>query len=108
MGAPVTAANFSITGWGAGASISAVSGDQIRCRLTVTAGTAPSISPSVALTFPVPFFPNPPISMAWVTGGSGQYADMANVATNTNIIFIYTDLPAAGKTYILMLDTLGV
>ena len=104
----VTAANFTLTGWGAGASISNVSGDQNRCQLTVTAGTGATISPSVALTFPVPFFPDPPISMAWMVGGTGMASDIANVASNTNTLFIYTDLPLAGRTYTLMLDTLGV
>jgi len=111
MATPVTAANFAIAGWGFGSAVSAVSGTQTRCTITITAGPSAIIMPNIIFTFPDGPFPVPPLSLARMVGGTGMYADLAvdnNAIFPASIAYSYTDLPVAGKTYVLMLDVLGV
>jgi len=111
MPTPVTAANFSITGWGGGGALSAVSGTQTRSTITITAGGGSIISPIVTFTYPDGPYPIPPLSMAWMIGGTGIIADIAvdrNDLFPLSTTFIYKGLPVLGKTYILVFDVRGV
>ena len=106
-GTAVSGANFATSGWGTGATITNIQGYQGRCQVTMTAGTTPSISPTVTLTFPVAY-PNAPLSIGIMTDGSGVFTPLRVTTTTTQAIFTYTSLPVATKTYILVLDTLGI
>jgi hypothetical protein len=85
-----------------------VSGDQTRCNVAITAGTGATVLPQIVFTFPDPSYPLAALSMAWQIGGTGMAADILNVTSNTQAFFTYTDLPAAGQTYIFVFDKLGV
>ena len=108
MSTPVTAANFAISNWGAGASIGTVVGTDRRCTVTVLAGTGGLLGPSLTITWPAGPFPIPPLSLARMVGGTGMVADIRINNFSATTAFIYTDLPVSGKTYVFLLDTLGV
>jgi len=106
-GTPLAFGNFLFSGWGAGATISGISGTQMGCIFTMTAGTTPSVQPTVTLTFPGPF-PRNPMTLAQMIGGTGGIADISVAPVTTQVIFTYDDLPEAGKTYQIAAFTLGL
>lgn len=105
-GAAVTAGNFALSGWGAGATITAVTGVQQRCSITVTCGTGPSVAPTVTFTYPGAY-PLSSLSMAQMIGGTGVITDIGVTSTTTQAVYTLEDLPQATRTYILVLDTVG-
>lgn len=106
-GTPLIIGNFAFSGWGTGATITAIVGTQMGFYFTMTAGTSPSISPTVTLTFPTAY-PNPPLSIPKITGGTGSVADVNVATTITQAVFTYDDLPVATKTYIFAVFELGL
>jgi hypothetical protein len=105
-GIPLVSGNFSFSGWGTGASLNVNSGTQTGFSVTVTAGSAPSIHPTITLTFTVGYS-NPPMSLARVTGGTGMFADITVANTLTQSVLTYEGLPVSGKTYTLSVFNLG-
>lgn len=109
MPTPVIAANFAINpAWGIGAAISAVSGTQRRCLVTVTAGSGPTINPTLTFTYPDGAYPLEPGILAKLVGGTGVFSDLSYVPGMASTVFTYTDLPSFAATYIFSLDTLGI
>jgi hypothetical protein len=107
LGTALTAADFAISGWGTGATITNVEGTDTACQLTVTAGTTPSISPTITLTYHDGAWPKNPMVMSQMVGGSGAVSDFVNSTTTTQAVLTYDGLPVATKTYTVMLLSLG-
>lgn len=105
-GAAVTSGNFVLSGWGAGATLTAVTGVQQRCSITVTAGTGPSVAPTVVFTYPGAY-PTYSISIGQMTSGTGILAPIESLSTLTSSTFTYESLPVATRTYVLVFDTVG-
>lgn len=105
-GTPLTGTNFSFSGWGAGANLVVNSGTQTGFSITITAGTVPSVRPTVTLTFNVAYT-NPPISIPSLVGGTGMVSDISISNTTAQSTMTYDGLPVAGKTYTIMVFNLG-
>lgn len=106
-GTPLVAGNFVLNGWGTGATISAISGTQMGAIFTVTAGASPSVRPTITLTYPG-VYPNAPMSLAQMVGGTGSVSDIGIATTTTQAVFTYDGLPLATQTYQVMMFTLGL
>jgi hypothetical protein len=106
-GTPLVSGNFALSGWGTGATITGIHGTQMGCTFTITAGTMPSISPTVTLTFPTAY-PNSPLSLAQITGGSGAVTDISIATSTTQAVFTYNGLPTATQTYTFSVFELGL
>jgi hypothetical protein len=105
-GTLLTPGNFALVNWGAGASITSVTGTQQGFVITVTAGTAPSVGPTLTLTYPAAF-PRNPMVIAQMVGGTGIVSDIAVTPGTTSTLYTYDGLPVVGKTYIINSLTLG-
>ena len=105
-GVPLTSGNFSFSGWGAGASLVVNSGTQTGYSITVTAGSSPSLQPTVTLTF-ISTYTNAPITLAQVNGGTGMVTDIGATNTTTQSVLRYDGLPQNGKTYTIQVFNLG-
>ena len=107
LGTPLVAGDFALSGWGTGATITAVEGTDTMCQLTVTAGTTPSVSPTITLTYHDGAWPKNPLVLADMTGGSGSFSEFAISTSTTQAILTYNGLPVATKTYIATLVSMG-
>lgn len=105
-GTPLVAGNFSFSRWGTGASLQVNSGTQTGFSITITAGSGPSIQPTITLTFGVGYS-NPPMTIARVTGGTGAFSDLTVANTLTQSVLTYDGLPVSGKTYTVSVFNLG-
>jgi hypothetical protein len=105
-GTPLVAGNFSFSGWGTGANLVVNSGTQTGYSITITAGSSPSVQPTVTLTFNVGYT-NAPITLAQVNGGTGQVTDITATNTTTQSILRYDGVPQNGKTYTIQVFNLG-
>lgn len=105
QGTAQTSGNITLTGWGSGAAVSAVSGFSQRFRFTITAGTSPSANPTIAATFPATY-PAAPVCMASQTGGTGAVADLASGTETTTATgtLIWLSLPVNASTYVVTVD----
>ena len=109
IGDSLVAGDFAFSGWGTGATISLISGSDSSFTFTMTAGTSPSIDPSVTLTFhDGPWTAINSVSSVMI-GGSGSFADIQNTGpTNvTALTMNYMDLPVATKTYTISVVIVG-
>lgn len=107
-GAAVATSNFIFTGnWGAGATITNVQGVQQRCIITVTAGTAPSVSPGIIYTYPA-IYPTASFPIAQMTSGTGSFTDLTVVGTAGFTSLVYQGLPVAARTYTFVFDVIGI
>lgn len=101
LGTALTSTDFSLSGWGSGATIGSITGTDTDFQYTITAGTAPSSDPTVILTY----HDGPWISItsasSWMTNGSGVIQDIASSSTITAMTMTYTGIPIAGSTYII-------
>ena len=102
------AGDFLLTGGGAGATISAIHGSDMAHTYTVTAGTTPSVSPTIRLTFHDGSWGNTPVIQGAITGGTGQVSDVMVTPTPTTYTFTYEGLPVATKTYTFDVICIGV
>jgi hypothetical protein len=98
VGPGLSAFYFAINGWGAGASITSVVGTQVAYAITVTAGTAPSVGPTITFTYPA-IQASVPRLLANMIGGTGDVSDVSVVAGTTSALYTYEGLPQAGSTY---------
>lgn len=105
-GTPLTTGNFSFSGWGSGASLAVNSGTQTGYSITITAGSAPTLQPTVTLTFNVSYT-NAPITLAQVNGGTGAVTDVTATNSTTQSVLRYDGLPQNGKTYQIQVFNLG-
>ena len=100
--------NFTILGWGSGAAISSVAGYDGLHTLTITAGTSPSASPTIQLTFADGAWSKSPIVVPVWAGGTGQASDLAIVSTTTIYTITYNGLPVNTKTYVFNVMVRGL
>jgi hypothetical protein len=107
-GTSLTSGDFTLTGWGGGATITAIHGSDMAHRFTITAGTAPSISPTVELTFHDGTWMDAPVVIANMSGGTGSVSDLGLTQTATTYTLTYEGLPIATQTYIIDVICIGV
>lgn len=105
-GTPLVLGNFSFSGWGSGAALAVNSGTQTGYSITITAGSNPSVQPTVTLTFNSSYT-NAPITLAQVNGGTGAVTDITAANTTTQSVLTYDGLPLAGQTYTIQVFNLG-
>jgi len=107
-GTSLVAGDFLLTGWGTGATITAIHGSDMAHRFTITAGTTPSISPTVRLTFhDGPWLFAPVIQAQW-TDGTGVVSDLRTTRTASIYTLTYEGLPVSTQTYIIDVICIGV
>lgn len=110
MGANQVAANITLTGWGAGSTVTLVTGTTQTEQFTITTGSVSGFtaSPMVTVVFPNGFTISPPICTLQVVGLSGSGgAIIFNPGTLTNTSAIFTAqvntggvfTPAASEAY---------
>lgn len=107
LGTAQSGGNISITGWGSGAAVSAVSGYGQRATFTITAGTAPlALNPTIALTFPTAAPAAPICTPRQDDGGTGIVAELSIGTPSTTGCGTVTWLqtPVSGATYIFTMD----
>ncbi|HLZ90222.1 MAG TPA: hypothetical protein VKQ28_00805, partial [Candidatus Acidoferrum sp.] len=101
-GTPLVSGDFSTPsagGWGTGATISSIAGSDSGFQFTITAGTSPSIAPTITLTFhDGPWTAINSVSANWIAG-TGNVADVQQSNNLSSITLTYLDLPVATKTY---------
>lgn len=104
---------FSLSGWGAGASI-AINGESNDSRgsITITAGTGPSANPTVVLTYAdsanSPWPANPFAVANMGTTGTGALAHISTNTPNTAALTMrYNGTPVAGETYVINYVVMG-
>jgi hypothetical protein len=107
-GTNLVAGDFVLTGWGAGATITAIHGSDMVHRFTITAGTTPTVSPTIQLTFHDGPWAFAPIIFANMIGGTGQSSDFQITDGTTIYTLTYNGLPTATKTYIIDVLCIGV
>lgn len=107
LGSPVVSGDFLLTGWGAGVTITGIVGTDTMNQFTVTAGTAPSVSPTVQLTYHDGTWGNVPIVFCLQVAGTGSRTDLAIASTATTTTLTYLGLPVATQTYTFVLLSAG-
>lgn len=107
-GTNLLSTDYLLTGWGAGATITAIHGSDMAHRFTITAGTAPSISPTIQLTFHDGAWAFSPVITAMITGGTGSVTDLSVASATTTYTLTYEGLPVATQTYIINVICIGV
>jgi len=105
QGTAQTSGNVAITGWGTSAAVSAVGGFDNTERFTITAGTTPSLNPTIVVTFP-DTWPVTPICSIQQIGGTGVVADLTTGTETTTSTGTLTWLatPTNASTYIFKLS----
>lgn len=98
---PLASSDFALSsGWGSGASIGGISGTDQGFVATVTAGSSPTASPTITLTFHDGAWPNAPVfSCSPVSGGTGTPQLWLISATTTTLVATYNGTAAGGSTY---------
>lgn len=99
-GDAVKQGDFVLTGMGAGAAVSAISGTHKRGRATLTIGTAPSANPTLALQFPDGLWASLPFAIVARNGGTGGLS-FTWAESTTQLVITLAGTPTAGNTYVL-------
>lgn len=107
LGTPLVGGNFALSGWGAGASITSVIGSDPAHSYTITAGTAPSIGPTIQLTFADGAWSVAPIVIAQNVGGTGQRSDIDVSVSTATYTLTYNGFPVSGQTYFFNVLAMG-
>lgn len=103
FGTPLSSGDFSFSGWGSGATLSGITGDDSGFTITMTAGTSPTINPTVTLTY----HDGPWVRLDSITSdmieGTGQFADVQNNCCSnfSTLQLTYLGLPVSSSTYTL-------
>lgn len=105
-GVAQTAANITATGFGASATVTAVSGNTKRIQFTVTAAGTPTSSPTIAIAFPTPFAVAPIASIEQTAGTPAELTNPVQsvAAAAGGVTFQFTGTPVAGHSYTFVLD----
>jgi hypothetical protein len=100
-GPGLAVANVSISaGWGTGASVTAVEGNDTACRIVVTAGTSPSAFPTITVTYKQPFGIGPiPLCCRADTGSTPASGFSIEASTNSQLTLAFLDTPVAASLY---------
>jgi hypothetical protein len=107
LGTPLSSSDFILSGWGAGATISLITGTDTAVRFVVTAGSAPSVQPTVTLTYHDGSWLLPPMVISQMSGGTGAVSDITSSASPTGVTVTYQGLPLNGQNYIIDILTIG-
>lgn len=92
--------NFALSGWGSGATITAIHGSDAAHSFTITAGSSPSVSPTVILTYADGAWAFAPIVDVAMVSGTGIFTDIKVTGVTTAYTLTYSGLPISGSTYI--------
>lgn len=105
QGTAQSSGNIAISGWGSGAAVSAVTGYSQRTQFTITAGTSPSASPTIIVTFP-DTAPVAPVCYAVATGGNDTISTLSTgtPSTTTSGTLTWVGTPTNTKTYKFLVD----
>jgi len=104
---PLVAGDFSFNGWGTGATISSIVGTDTAFSFTMTAGTTPTINPTVTLTFHDGPWTNIYSVNAQTDNGSGNQTYIQEDHTLSSVTLTYLNLPQATKTYKITATVVG-
>ena len=108
FGTALVAGDFVLSaGWGAGSTVTAVTGTDMAWNITITAAGVPSANPTVTLTFKDGSWTNVPICVSKWNGGTGAAAFVQDAPTATTDVITFLALPVAALTYILSGVTIG-
>jgi hypothetical protein len=108
FGTPLVSGNFTLSGWGAGATITVVGKDSAHV-ITVTAGTAPSTGANVQLTFADGAWNQAPMVFSSVVSNqTGMILPITSASTLTTYTLTFNGLPVSGKTYITNILVCGL
>lgn len=107
-GTALSTSNFSLVGWGTGAAMSALAGFDGAHIFTVTAGSAPSASPTITLTYVNGSWTIAPIVTAQMTGGTGQIADITIASTATTYTLTFNGQVTNTQTYVFSVLVKGL
>jgi hypothetical protein len=94
-GTALLPSNFTINGWGDGASLT-VSGNDANHVLTITAGETPSVNPTIGLIFGDGAWTLAPLVVGQIAGGTG---DVDSDSTETAYTLTFKSLPVIGETF---------
>lgn len=99
-GTVLTSGNFTLTGWGSGATITAIHGSDAAHYFTITAGSSPSQSPTVKLTYADGAWGFAPVIDALCTTGSGAASDIGVSTLVASYTLTYLGDVLNGSTYV--------
>lgn len=108
FGSPLVTGDFVLSGWGTGATITAIRGCDSANEFLITCGTGPSVGPTVQLTFHDGPYANQPITLAEIVGGTGQSSTNAVTGTVSSWTLTYQGFPVAGQTYLYKTISVGI
>ena len=108
-GAELAVADTAPTGWGgAGYVLAFTAGStDARGRFIITAGAAPALNPTLALTFRDGAWRQAPFAIVAMNGGTGVQAFSTWTLTTTVLTITYPGTPVAGLTYTFEYVVLG-
>jgi hypothetical protein len=107
FGTTLAPSNFSLTGWGTGASISVIGKDSAH-QITLTAGTSPVQGAQVQLTFADGAWNTAPLIFPTQSGGTGMILPITSTSTTLTYTLTFNGLPISGKTYIANILVAGL
>lgn len=108
IGTALSSGNFALTGWGSGATVTAISGFDGAHTFLVTAGTGPTIAPTVQFIYADGAWVNAPLLIAQQNGGTGEFGDIKTVTTPTTYTLTYEGLPQSTSTYSFVVHVRGI
>jgi len=108
QGTALTTGNFSISGWGTGASIAAASGTDTLAVIQISTGTSPAANPTITLTFADGSF-SPGGYGVFVSQDSGNptFAHVTHGGSFTAWTVTFQGTPTASSTYKFRILTMG-
>jgi hypothetical protein len=108
QGTALGAGDFALSaGWGAGATVTGVTGSDQGWQMTVTAAGTPAANPSVTLTFKDGTWTNAPICVSKMVGGTGGVTPLTEAPAATANTLTFQGTPVAASTYILASVCMG-
>jgi hypothetical protein len=107
LGTALSSGDFAFSGWGAGAAISGITGTDTEFTFTMTAGTSPSMDPTVTLTYHDGAWVTITSTLAQMTGGLGVVSDIPSSSTITQLTLTYDGWVVAGQTYTISAQVAG-
>jgi len=98
-----------MNGWGAGATISNISGFDQAARFTVNSGSGGiTANPTVTLTFADGPWPNAPVCVASPGDGTGKPVVLTVTTSADHVTVTYQGTPVASQTYPIQLLCMGI
>lgn len=109
-GTALVAGDFSVSaGWGSGATISSITGDDSHAQFTITSGTGTSADPTIVLTFKDGTWTNAPFSFAkLVSPSSALSTPITESTTATTLTITFVGTPDPSTAYVLKFHTQGI